>query len=113
MELYNNPANQFVAGFLGSPSMNFLPAALTNAEDGRTLGIRPEHLFLADGGALEMTVNHVEELGGDTNIIAHLGEHQITVRLFGQHAIAEGQTLRLGFDPANAFYFDDAGRRVN
>ncbi len=47
MDLYNDPDNQFVAGFIGSPSMNFLPAAMLGAK-GETLGIRPEHLRVAD-----------------------------------------------------------------
>ncbi|MBD0865898.1 MAG: ABC transporter ATP-binding protein [Rhodobacteraceae bacterium] len=111
MELYNNPANQFVAGFLGSPSMNFLPAELITAGDTRTLGIRPEDLVLSEGGVLSLQVSHVEELGGDTNIIGHANAHQITVRLFGQHPVKEGQDLRLGFDPSNAYYFDANGNR--
>ncbi|MEX0280274.1 MAG: ABC transporter ATP-binding protein [Arenibacterium sp.] len=112
MELYNNPANKFVAGFLGSPSMNFLPANLVSAGDGRTMGIRPEDLSPSDTGALSLKVTHVEELGGDTNIIGMAQDHQITVRLFGQHPVEEGQALTLGFDPSKAYYFDDNGARV-
>jgi multiple sugar transport system ATP-binding protein len=112
MELYNNPANQFVAGFLGAPSMNFLPAQLVQKGDTRTLGIRPEDLVLDENGALSLAVSHVEELGGDTNIIGHVGAHQVTLRLFGQHPVAETAQLRLSFDPGKAFYFDAAGQRV-
>jgi len=112
MELYNNPANQFVAGFLGAPAMNFLPAHMVQAGDTRTLGIRPEDLCVQQDGPLTLHVRLVEELGGDTNIIGNSEDHQITVRLFGQHRIAEGQDLSLGFDPAKAFYFDRTGQRV-
>ncbi|SMX48078.1 ABC transporter ATP-binding protein [Maliponia aquimaris] len=112
MELYNNPANQFVAGFLGSPSMNFFPAGLVNEGDKRTLGVRPEDLFLSDDGPLAIHVSHVEKLGGDTNVIAHLNDHQITARLFGQHDIEEGQDLRLGFKPQSAYHFDGEGHRL-
>ena len=112
MELYNNPANQFVAGFLGSPAMNFLPAELLTEGDGRTLGVRPEDLFAADDGALSVRVNHVEHLGGDTNVIGQFRGHQITARLFGQHEVAEGKDLRLGFKPERAYHFDAEGARL-
>ncbi len=112
MELYNNPANQFVAGFLGSPAMNFFPAGLVTEGDDRTMGVRPEDLYLADDGALSVHVSHVEKLGGDTNVIAKLGDQQITARLFGQHDIAEGQSLSLGFDADNAYFFSPDGARI-
>ncbi len=112
MALYNDPANRFVAGFLGSPAMNFFPAGLVREGDGRTMGVRPEDLFLAEDGALAAQVSHVERLGGDTNVIAHVGAHQITARLFGQHAIEEGQSLRLGFSPERVFHFDGEGVRL-
>lgn len=113
MELYNNPKNKFVAGFLGSPSMNFLPASLLKDGDNRTLGIRPEDLVIDDAGELTVNVEHVEHLGGDTNLIASLNEHRITVRLFGQHEALENQQLQLGFSPQKAFYFDESGQRIN
>ena len=112
MELYNNPANQFVAGFLGAPSMNFFPGGLLNDGDTRTLGIRPEDLFVADDGQLSVRVSHVEHLGGDTNVIAHADDHQITARLFGQHHVAEGENLRLGFKSESTYAFDPDGGRV-
>ncbi len=113
MELYNNPVNQFVAGFLGSPSMNFIPANLLVAGDTRVMGIRPEDLFVAEDGPLSVRVGHVEHLGGDTNIIAHVDDHQITARLFGQHQVAEGESLRLGFRPGSTYTFDQDGRRAS
>ena len=112
MELYNNPANQFVAGFLGAPSMNFFPADLLSDGDTRTMGIRPEDLFVADDGPLAVQVSHVEHLGGDTNVIAHKDAHQITARLFGQHQVAAGETLRLGFNPESTYAFDRDGARL-
>ena len=112
MELYNDPANQFVAGFLGSPSMNFFPAGLVREGDTRTMGLRPEDLFLAEDGALQGHVSHVEKLGGDTNVIAHVADHQITARLFGQHPVEEGQALRFGFKPQSVYHFDSAGLRL-
>ncbi|MCV2887778.1 ABC transporter ATP-binding protein [Ruegeria aquimaris] len=112
MELYNNPANQFVAGFLGAPSMNFFPAELLGAGGERTMGIRPEDLFIAEDGPLSVQVRHVEHLGGDTNVIARLDGHQITARLFGQHQVAEGENLRLGFKPESTYAFDREGQRL-
>ena len=110
MELYNKPANKFVAGFLGSPAMNFLPASLLTAGDTRVMGLRPEYIYLDESGPLSAKVQHVEQLGGDTNVIATVGdgdEHLVTVRLFGQHAVERDQTLQLGFDRNNLHYFDE------
>ncbi|WP_170573304.1 ABC transporter ATP-binding protein [Ruegeria atlantica] len=112
MELYNNPANQFVAGFLGSPSMNFLPEGMLSDGGQNTIGIRPEDLFLSDDGPLTAQVSHVEKLGGDTNVIAKVHDHAVTARLFGQHAISEGQELRFAFAPDKAYRFDAAGQRL-
>ncbi len=111
MELYNNPANQFVAGFLGSPSMNFLPEGLLG-EGQNTIGIRPEDLFLSDDGPLTARVSHVEKLGGDTNVIAKVNDHSVTARLFGQHAIREGEELRFAYTPDKAYRFDANGQRL-
>ncbi|MEM7753979.1 MAG: ABC transporter ATP-binding protein [Pseudomonadota bacterium] len=112
MELYNNPVNQFVAGFLGSPAMNFLPAGLLDEGDDRTLGVRPEDLQMTEAGALTASVSHVERLGGDTNVIAMVNDLQVTARLFGQHAIEPGQTVSLGVAPDRLYYFDSDGARV-
>jgi len=112
MELYNNPANQFVAGFLGSPSMNFVPADKVTPGDLRTLGVRPEDLTISDDGQLKGQVTHVEHLGGDTNVLVNVDEHIITLRLFGQHPVKVGETIGLGFDPARAYLFDQNGQRV-
>ncbi|WP_170331842.1 ABC transporter ATP-binding protein [Ruegeria arenilitoris] len=111
MELYNNPANQFVAGFLGSPSMNFLPEGLLGSGQ-NTIGIRPEDLYLSDDGPLAARVSHVEKLGGDTNVIAKIHDHAVTARLFGQHAISEGQELRFAYAADKAYRFDAAGQRL-
>lgn len=111
MELYNNPANKFVAGFLGSHGMNFIPANIIDSDDTRTLGIRPEDLFISENGALEVFVTHVEHLGGDTNVVAGIDKSQITARLFGQHDVRPGNPLKLGFDPLKAYYFDSNGNR--
>ncbi|MEM6656634.1 MAG: ABC transporter ATP-binding protein [Pseudomonadota bacterium] len=112
MELYNNPANQFVAGFLGAPSMNFFPASLIGEGADITTGIRPEDLFLADKGPISANVTHVEHLGGDTNVIAMMQDHQITARLFGQHQVDAGETVRFAYTPNRTYRFNQHGTRL-
>ena len=88
MELFNRPANLFVAGFIGSPKMNFIDAARLGESGYKTLGIRPEHMTLSrESGTWSGKVVHVEHLGADT--IVYLESETIgllTVRLFGEHA---------------------------
>ncbi len=113
MELYNNPANRFVAGFLGSPSMNFLPASAIGGADDQTLGIRPENIQIAKEGRLAGKVNHVERLGGDTNVIMHTDNgDQLTMRLFGQHDVSVDADINVDFQDRDMFMFDRGGMRV-
>ena len=113
MELYNDPANRFVASFLGSPSMNFLERSVPGVPQGQTIGLRPEHLQLRDDGQIAGTVTHVERLGGDTNLLVTTDQGEtLTVRLFGQDPTEVGAAIRLWFDDAHAFYFNDAQERV-
>jgi multiple sugar transport system ATP-binding protein len=113
MDLYNNPANQFVAGFLGAPSMNFLPAGPLGAR-GFVLGIRPEHLMVRDGGRIAGQITHVERLGCDTNLIVALADRTMcTVRLFGQHDYSVDAPITLDYADAQAFAFDEHGTRLH
>lgn len=113
MQLYNDPANQFVAGFLGAPSMNFIPAEQVGAAKDQMLGIRPEHLRIADTGRISGQVTYVEKLGGDTNVMVETDNGvPLIVRLFGQHDIAPDASVQLDFDDSHSFYFDVAGNRV-
>jgi multiple sugar transport system ATP-binding protein len=113
MELYNDPANVFVAGFIGSPQMNFLQAQPLGAP-GRTLGVRPEHLGISrEAGTIPGTVSHVEHLGGETNVYVRTDPHGLlTVRRFGEHDYAVDETVHLTPDPARQFHFDADGRRM-
>jgi multiple sugar transport system ATP-binding protein len=113
MELYNNPANTFVAGFIGSPQMNFLKAAELG-QQGETVGVRPEHFTLSrEAGALEGRVSHVEKLGGETLVYVRADPHGLlTVRLFGEHDHAVDGRVFLSPDMARAFHFDAAGQRL-
>jgi len=113
MELYNDPANTFVAGFIGSPQMNFLKAgALGMRSD--TMGVRPEHIALSrDSGQIAGTVSHVEKLGGETLVYVNTpAQGLLTVRLFGEHDYAVDETAYLTPDPARAFHFDAGGLRM-
>ncbi|MCA3451970.1 MAG: ABC transporter ATP-binding protein [Rhodobacter sp.] len=113
MQLYNDPANTFVAGFIGSPQMNFLKAgALGMRSD--TMGVRPEHIALSrDSGQIAGTVSHVEKLGGETLVYVNTpAQGLLTVRLFGEHDYAVDETAYLTPDPARAFHFDAGGLRM-
>ncbi|PKP62819.1 MAG: sugar ABC transporter ATP-binding protein [Alphaproteobacteria bacterium HGW-Alphaproteobacteria-8] len=113
MTLYNDPDNTFVAGFIGSPQMNFLRAGSLGLRS-ETLGVRPEHLRLsAAPGRIEGGVSHVERLGGETLVYVRTVAHGLlTVRLFGEHHHAVDAAVALDFDPAQAFHFDAEGRRL-
>ena len=113
MELYNDPANTFVAGFIGSPQMNFLKAGPLGAP-GATLGVRPEHLEISrEAGAIPGRVSHVEHLGGETNVYVRTEPHGlVTVRRFGEAAFAVGEPVHLTPDAARAFHFAEDGRRL-
>ncbi len=113
MELYNNPANRFVAEFIGSPAMNFVDADRLGGQAGQHVGIRPEYAKIGTDGRLSGEVIHVEQLGGDTNIIVDIGgEVPFTARAFGQFDIAPGKQVGIDFDDAHCLHFDNAGARI-
>jgi len=113
MELYNNPANRFVAGFLGAPAMNFIPAEMLGGTATKSVGIRPEYLRISESGRVGGTVIHVEKLGGDTNVLIDIGTGDaLTMRKFGQFDIAPGAAVKLDFDDNDSFLFDAKGMRI-
>ncbi len=114
MELYNNPANAFVAGFIGSPKMNFIDGARLGETRAKTVGVRPEHLKVdAASGSWSGTVVHVEHLGADTNLYLETQQAGLlTVRIFGEHRALPGQVLYATPDPGRTFRFDADGRRI-
>ncbi|MDO8358517.1 MAG: ATP-binding cassette domain-containing protein [Devosia sp.] len=114
MELYNTPANTFVAGFIGSPQMNFHDAASLGIAGAKTAGIRPEHLRLSpDKGDWRGKVVHVEHLGADTNVyIETEAAGLITARVFGEVAYAPDSVLYASADPKHIFRFDEAGKVI-
>ena len=113
MDLYNDPDNTFVAGFIGSPQMNFLKARLLGLGF-ETLGIRPEHLAISTGaGQIEGQVSHLEKLGGETLTYVRTEDHGLlTVRQFGEHDHPVDGTVRVTPDQERAFRFDAEGRRL-
>ena len=117
MEVYENPATTFVAGFIGSPPMNFLSGeALPALPPTTTLGIRPEHIALTAPGAgkADATVLYAEALGAETLVHVGLSDGaQATVRIGGKTAPpAEGATLGLGWSDDHAMLFGPDGKRV-
>ncbi|PAP96955.1 ABC transporter ATP-binding protein [Mesorhizobium wenxiniae] len=111
MELYNSPANEFVAGFIGSPKMNFVDGARLG-ETAKTIGVRPEHLTVdAKSGAWKGTVVHAEHLGADTNLYLDCEKAGlITVRIFGVYNAETGATLYATPDPAKTYRFGADGK---
>lgn len=113
-ELYEAPVNTFVAGFIGSPSMNLIPAE--DPQLGRvTLGIRPEHVRL-DSQGTPAVVDIVEELGSESYVYAHredAPEHTIVARLGEVDPPRPGDLVHMNFDPARAHFFDsESGEQI-
>ena len=115
--LYDAPANLFVAGFLGAPKMNFIPAALLPGAPAAavTVGIRPEHLRLAVGeepGTLAARVRLLEFLGDHLLLHATLDglAAALCVKLAARNDLpASGDTVRLRLPPERCLHFDHAG----
>ena len=114
MELYNRPANLFVAGFIGSPAMNFIDAQRLGITGAKTVGVRPEHLTLSrEGGEWQGKVVHVEHLGADTIVYIESDKAgAITARLFGEHHYEPGETVFATPAEGQSHRFDESGRAI-
>ncbi|KPA21000.1 sn-glycerol-3-phosphate import ATP-binding protein UgpC [Shimia sp. SK013] len=115
-DLYENPANLFVAQFIGSPRMNLIDVSnveLTGMPDGtRHIGIRPEHIEQApDGSAvIDGTVDVLEYLGADTFVVMDCGKAgQVTFRINGDTPLKPGDRIGLRFHNTHLHYFDAEG----
>ncbi|KUJ82974.1 ABC transporter ATP-binding protein [Microbulbifer flavimaris] len=134
MALYTNPANQFVAGFIGSPKMNFLPVVSTGVDgekievavegeggkaelsiscnaqpaggDELTLGIRPEHTTIDDSSELRARVRSVEQLGSISFLYCTLGGKSLCVQSQGQLLPRPGYEVGLRFAADKLYLFD-------
>jgi multiple sugar transport system ATP-binding protein len=141
LELYNNPSNRFVAGFLGSPKMNFLDSTVAKIEGGAAtvnvggtlftlrqqiadrpandklaFGIRPEHMGITEAAGTKLAdvnVDLVEQLGDQTMLYASTkGGQPLTIALNGQQNIATGSTVTAYVDPARYHVFGPDGRAL-
>ncbi|RUU50966.1 TOBE domain-containing protein, partial [Mesorhizobium sp. M2C.T.Ca.TU.002.02.1.1] len=140
--IYNRPVNRFVAGFLGSPAMNFVDGRLEKAggdwhfavEDVRiplatyafekepapgpaVFGIRPEHVAFNSGTGWPFTatanVEVVEPMGSDTLVWLKLGQQNFTVRVTSERTPKNGDAVSIGFDPLRASLFNaQTGDRI-
>jgi lactose/L-arabinose transport system ATP-binding protein len=141
LDLYDDPANLFVAGFIGSPKMNFLKGVLVrdagsswsvrlpdfgnaaiplSLKDGAagegatvTIGIRPEHFDETGAASLELTIDMLEQLGGETFIFARYGAGDlVTIQTGKGRGLRSGEVITACFDPARVLVFTEAGRRM-
>ena len=115
LELYNRPCNTFVAGFIGSPRMNFLPAALLpqTITGAHTVGIRPEHAQLVDSGPLQIKVSQVEQLGSSSLLLGTVAQDtRFELVLSGQTRIQRGDTVHVTAPPEHLHCFGQDGLRL-
>ena len=121
-DIYNRPANTYVATFIGSPTMNLLrgtqaaghfalqgasldlAAPLSAAEV--MLGVRPEHLVMQDSAPWRGTVSVVEPTGPDTYVMVDTAAGSVTLRTDAQTRVQPGDAVGLAVEPANAHWFD-------
>jgi len=125
-EVYERPANRFVAGFLGAPAMNFIDGEidLHNRFNSRslalalqepvptgvaTLGVRPEHVHIDADGPLNGTVTLVEPMGNHQVLWLDCGGQALSAIVHGPGSVTLGQPLRFGIDAARVSLFDPAG----
>ena len=135
LELYDNPANQFVAGFIGSPAMNFLPGKIESqngapifrfkdvtmplasapaGSEGRTaiMGVRPEHFELTDTG-VDATVIVVEPTGSETQVIAQMAGQEVVVLVRERYDFKPNQKIKLAPRKGTTHLFDEkTGKRL-
>ena len=115
LELYRNPCNRFVAGFIGSPKMNFIEGDEAAKYGAHTIGIRPEHIVVSESnGDWTGVISVSEHLGSDTFFHVHgtgLAE-TITVRADGEVAFKHGDTIHLSPRVEMIHKFDAKGLRV-
>ena len=128
VDLYEDPANTFVARFIGTPPMNLL--RLDAARDGAViagtqgpvvadascatghLGIRPEHMTLAFESGLRAGVDSVEYLGGDSLVSCRVESQTVAVRVAGSVGLTSGDVTWIRWAPGAQHYFDAAGLRA-
>ena len=121
-DIYNRPANTYVATFIGSPTMNLLRGAATGGHFGIQgaalnlaapasanevlLGVRPEHLVMQDSAPWRGKVSVVEPTGPDTYVVVDTAAGSVTLRTDAQTRVQPGDSVGLAVEPANAHWFD-------
>jgi multiple sugar transport system ATP-binding protein len=112
LELYERPQSLFVAGFIGSPKMNFLNSKYAAAHNAHTIGIRSEHIDVVDkGGEWTGTVVHTENLGSDSYVFVDMQtEEPLIVRLNGTSHHKLDDTIQLSPQKGKVHRFDHTGR---
>jgi multiple sugar transport system ATP-binding protein len=140
MELYNAPANRFVAGFIGSPHMNFLEGSVEPSSSGKavatfaggnrlelpvpasslangspiTLGVRPQHVLIGNGTeGILAKIKLVEALGSETILHTDVAGQKILVVAPGQHNLTPGADIRLSLSSAPLHLFNEKGLRLD
>jgi multiple sugar transport system ATP-binding protein len=136
-ELYDTPANAFVASFIGSPTINMMTGSLnrsaseawvdigagirlpvppeTKGQDGQPVSyaVRPENIVVNGPQALNAKVTLVEMMGSNYQVLATFGEHELCLSLDRSHRIAAGDEISLGFGANAAHLFDrQTGARI-
>jgi lactose/L-arabinose transport system ATP-binding protein len=132
LDLYDNPDNLFVAGFIGSPKMNFIKGVVANgavtlpdygqsipasvrAAPGTavTVGIRPEHFKAGGPASLDLNIEIIEHLGGETYAYARQGTGDVlTIATGNSRAIKAGDAYTAHFDPVSMLVFAADGTRL-
>ena len=137
LEIFDKPANRFVAGFTGSPAMNFVNAAVDvngptvvarvaegqaiplrhefAAQQGRNVlvGIRPHHLAMSDRGSLHVTVKSVQPTGVETIIVCDADGRELVMQSLERASLREGERIRLTAKPDDVHLFDpETGERL-
>jgi len=114
LDLYKKPANRFVAGFIGSPKMNFVDGAEAAKHNAHSIGVRPEHFKLSTTeGAWKGTVGVAEQLGSDTFLHVQTdGLGLMTIRTDGDQTFKHGDVVYLTPDATRIYKFDAAGKAI-
>ena len=114
LELYDRPANLFVAGFIGSPKMNLVGGKVATEFGAETIGVRPEHIVVtSDGSGWKGVVSVAEHVGSDTFLYVTVeGAGDVTVRAIGEIGLEAGAPVRLAPDRARLHRFDKNGKAL-
>ncbi|MEM7525099.1 MAG: TOBE domain-containing protein, partial [Pseudomonadota bacterium] len=115
LDLYRAPRNRFVAGFIGSPKMNFIGGAHASKRDAYEIGVRPEHVEVSgESGEMEGVIGVSEHLGSDTFFHVKVDglQETLTIRAGGEVTYGYGDRIYLTPNPDHIHRFDQAGMRL-